>query len=312
MYDLDLFVIAIYCLIADELYPALCRQYGPPRRAGFAPALSDPECLTLEVVGQYLGYAKQEDLYEQMRRQYGAWFPALPDRVAFVRQSANLWQIKAWLHRRLVTLLGGDHAPVQIIDTVPVPICKLARRWRRKIFRTEPVLEFPSPTKGYCAAKAEEYFGFKGGLRITEYGLIVQADLLQAYGHDSQCRPALLAGIRPGTTVIGDSAFLDLEEQQTLQAQADVALLTPVKRNMHVEDARKPFVLPSWAHPVRRLIETVQAQLVDRFHITTMRARDAWHLLNLWLTKILAHTICVFLNIRLHRDPLDFDGLVGY
>ena len=312
MYDLDLFMIAVYCLIAGDLYPAFCQQYGKPRRAGFEPALSDPECLTIEVVGQYLGYGKQKVLYEQMRNRFGAWFPALTDRVAFVRQSANLWSVKRWLHRQLVGSLHGDQAPVQVIDTVPVPICKLARRWQRKIFRIEPALEFPPPTKGYCAAKDEAYFGFKGGLRITEYGLLVLADLLQAYGHDSQCRDDLLAGVVPGTTVISDAAFLDLAEQQTLHAQAQVDLLTPVKRNMRVEEARKPFVLPACAHAVRRLIETVAAQLVDRFHITTMKARDAWHLLNLWLTKILAHTICVFLNIQLHRDPLDFDGLVAY
>ena len=35
----------------------------------------------------------------------------------------------------------------------------------------------------------------KGGLRITDYGLIVQAPLLQAYGHDSTCREALLVGL---------------------------------------------------------------------------------------------------------------------
>lgn len=101
-------------------------------------------------------------------------------------------------------------------------------------------------------------------------------------------------------------------EPLTLQEHAHVDLLTPVKRNMRVEDARKPFVLPKEGHSLRRLIETVTAQLVDRFHITTMKARDAWHLLNLWITKILAHTICVFLNIQLNRDPLDFDGLVAY
>lgn len=312
MYDLELFMVAVYCLIADELYPAFCRQYGPPRRAGFEPTLSDPECLTLEVVGQYLGYDTQEGLYEQMRARFGAWFPGLADRVAFVRHSANLWQVKAWLQRRVVHLLGGDHAPVQIIDTVPVPICHLARRWQRKIFRVEPAWACPPPTKGYCAAKAEEYFGFKGGVRLTDYGLIVQADLLQAYGHDSQCRDALLAAVPEGTTILADAAFLDLTWQQEQYTQEHIVVLTPLKRNMQATEARKPFISPPRARAVRRLIETVNAQLVDRLHIAAMRVRDMWHLLNLWYTKILTHTICVWLNLQLQRDPLDFDGLVVY
>ena len=46
MYSLELFVIAIYCLIEDALYPHFCHQHGQPRRAGFPPALSDSEWLT--------------------------------------------------------------------------------------------------------------------------------------------------------------------------------------------------------------------------------------------------------------------------
>lgn len=312
MYNLDLFVIAVYCLIADELYPRFCQIHGSPRRGGFLPALTDAECLTIEIVGQFLGYNTQKQLYEQMHNRFDTWFPALKDRVAFVRQSADLWQVKAWLHQDLVHLLEGHRNGCQIIDTLPIPICKLARRYRRGIFRIPPVFEFPNPTKGYCAAKDEEYFGFKGGLRITNYGLIVHAPLLQAYGHDSQCRDDLLAGVRPDTVVLGDSAFLDLAFQKQTQERFDICLLTPIKSNMKPTPERKPFILSPWGNALRRLIETVYAQLTQRFHVAAMKVRDAWHLQNLWTTKILAHSICVFLNIRLHRDPLDFEGLVRF
>lgn len=312
MYNLELFVITVYCLIADELYPDLCHKYGSPRRAGFSPALTDPECLTLEIVGQFLGYPNQKHLFEQMRERFGAWFPDLKDREAFVRQSANLWQVKAVLQKQLVDRLGGHHAPYQIIDTLPVPICHLARRWRRKIFKTDPIFDFPHPTKGYCAAKKEDYFGFKGGLRITDYGLIVHAPLLQAYGHDSKCRDELIDGVAPDTFVLGDTAFLDLDWQQECQRDHSIRVLTPIKSNMKPTDARKPFILPRLAKPLRRLIETVYAQLTQRFQVARMKVRDAWHLQNLWTTKILAHTLCVFLNIKLQRDPLDFEGLVQF
>ena len=143
----------------------------------------------------------------------------------------------------------------------------------------------PPPTKGYCAAKDEAYFGFKGGLRITDYGLIVHAPLLQAYGHDSTCRDALLTGVEPDTQVVGDSAFLDLERQQELKKVYQIQLLTPLKSNMHLTPERQPFVLPGWTRPIRRLIETVYAQLVERFHVQRLKVRDTWHLLNLWGTK---------------------------
>ena len=79
MYRLELFVIVIYSLIEDELYPRFCQHYGAPRRAGFAPALSDSECLTLEMVGHYRGYTTQKQLFERMQERFGAWFPGLRD-----------------------------------------------------------------------------------------------------------------------------------------------------------------------------------------------------------------------------------------
>ena len=50
----------------------------------------------------------------------------------------------------------------------------------------------------------------------------------------------------------------------------------------------------------------------ENFLHPTLKVRDAWHLHNLWVTKILTHSICVWLNLRLHRNPLDLDGLVEF
>ena len=70
---LDLFIITIYCFIEDDLYPAFCQANGKPRTAGFEPGLSDVECLTIEIVGHFLGYSSQKKLYEQMREHFVDW-----------------------------------------------------------------------------------------------------------------------------------------------------------------------------------------------------------------------------------------------
>lgn len=246
LYKIEEFVIVIYCLIEDELYPAFLKQHGRPRRAGFPPALSDSECLTIELVGQYLGSTRQKQLYGHMHDRFGAWFPALRSRGAFTRQCANLWQVKAWRHQQVVEHLGGHQAACQVMDTLPVPICHVARRFQRRIFRTESVGAFPEPTLGYCAAKDERYFGFKGGLRITDYGLIVQAPLLPAYGHDSTCCDPLLAGVPVATRVRADAAFIGLDRQQHLQQNHHLHLLTPLKGNMRRTEERKPFCRSRW------------------------------------------------------------------
>ena len=257
MYNLELFVITIYCFIEDDLYPAFCKVHGKPRRAGFDPGLSDVECLTIEIVGHFLGYSSQKRLYEQMKAHFSCWFPTLKDRPAFVRQCANLWVVKMWMQQRIVAFLEGHQARYQIIDTLPLPICKLARRHTRKIFTREPVFEFPTPSKGFCAAKGEAYFGFKGGLRITDYGLILHAPILKAYGHDKNCTDALMDGTMGQTTVLADSAFMDLAWQKRCFDTYRICIKTPLKFNMKDTPERAPFILPKAQKTTRRLVGAV-------------------------------------------------------
>jgi hypothetical protein len=68
---------------------------------------------------------------------------------------------------------------------------------------------------------------------------------------------------------------------------------------------------------VRRLIETVIGQLTvsvarrrHRFNIEKVWARDMWHLTSRLNRKLLAHTVCVWLNRLFGLEPLQFDGLV--
>jgi hypothetical protein len=68
--------------------------------------------------------------------------------------------------------------------------------------------------------------------------------------------------------------------------------------------------LVNWTQRWRKLVETVNSQLTERFNITRIRVRDFWHYQHRILRKVLAHTVLVFLNLRLRRPPLDFEGLV--
>ncbi len=61
---------------------------------------------------------------------------------------------------------------------------------------------------------------------------------------------------------------------------------------------------------VRRLIETVIGQLVERFNFEKVWARDTFHLTSRINRKLLAHTVCRWLN-RDNPSPLEFDNLVS-
>lgn len=301
MFDEALFIIAVYCVIDDlyrQLYP------GGVRHRGFAPQLSDVEALTIVIVGEYLGLGDDKAIFEYFYKHYRDWFPALSDRTLLVRQWANLWQVEQAIWQALVRRSGADRSAIQVIDTLPVPICKIKRYKRRRIFCDDLLLE---PEVGYCASKDWYYFGFKGGVRIAAKGMIVHAPLLPARSHDSQHTDALLIGAPAGTVALADKAFLDEDKQTALQEAYGLRLLTPLRAGMQAT----AFVLPEGLKGLRQLIETVNGQLVERFKVQEMRVRKGWTLLARWFRKILAHTVCVWLNLQLGRSPLDFAGLVS-
>ena len=49
------FIIETYCLTDDE-YKILIKKHGKLRSRGFSPKLSDSEVITMEIIGEYLGY----------------------------------------------------------------------------------------------------------------------------------------------------------------------------------------------------------------------------------------------------------------
>jgi hypothetical protein len=71
------------------------------------------------------------------------------------------------------------------------------------------------------------------------------------------------------------------------------------------------FQLRRASRRLRKRIETVGSQLTQRFEIDRIRVRDLWHFQHRLIRKILAHTVGVFFNLQLGRQPLDLDGLLA-
>jgi hypothetical protein len=62
--DLSTFIVAVFCLVDDQLKGRRIRQRGP------IPKLSDSEVLTIEIVGEFLGLDTDEALHRYFRRHY--------------------------------------------------------------------------------------------------------------------------------------------------------------------------------------------------------------------------------------------------
>ena len=291
------FIITVLCLVCD--YYQIVKEQFKLRRGGFAPALTDEEVITIEICGEYFKLNTDQDIFDYFQAHYQADFPQLRDRTLFVRQAANLWQVKAAIQRLLVIHSGQADDPVQAIDTLPLPICVYTRAPRDRCFK--PLADY-----GHCAAKQMDYYGFKLGLRIARSGMITYYPLLPARPHDIQFLEELVENF--AGAVPADKGFIDAVRQALLQERQGVTVITPARKNM---TETLPFQLRRLCQRWRKRIETVGSQLTERFAIERIRVRDVWHFQHRIIRKVLAHTIGVFLNLQLGRNPLELDSLLA-
>ncbi len=108
-------------------------------------------------------------------------------------------------------------------------------------------------------------------------------------------------------TILADKGLISSSLAKELKAKG-VNLQTPLRQNMH--DPR-PKATVSWMMNTRRRIETVIGQLVERFHIQSIKAKDLWHLCAKVGRKILAHTVSFMFNKIVNpQKPLALEMLV--
>src|SRR5262245_58229063 len=111
-------LLVVFCLVDDQLRALGLDQ---PRSRGPGPILADAEVITIEIVGEFLGYSCDSALFWHFRQYYAGDFPALRQvhRTTFARQAANLWKIKQILQDEIVRQLVPDDT-FWLVDSMPL------------------------------------------------------------------------------------------------------------------------------------------------------------------------------------------------
>lgn len=296
--DLEEFTIAVYCVV-DEL---LTESRADPgwrrvRRRGPAPILADAEVITMVAVGEFLGYDQDAAIDRYFQRPHPDWFPALRrvHRTTFARQAANLWVVMERLWRLVRDRVPHDPA-LSCVDSVPTPVCRFGRAYTCARFRGQAAF-------GRDTGSKATVYGFRHHLRITWPGVVAAVSVAPANVHDRDLVPELVEGAMG--EVLGDRNYWDPKLTAEL-APAGIALRAPFKKRASDPDPVGSRLLTR----VRWRIETVAAQLVARYHLKRIWARDAWHLTSRVLRKVLSHTIAVWLCLERGYPPLQFDRLL--
>lgn len=293
MKDFTDFLIFVFCFVDDYLQGRRLRQRGPQ------PTLSDSEVLTIEILGEFLGLETDKAIFSYFRRHWADWFPGLRriHRTTFVRQAAKLTPIKAQLWRALLPWLPKDPA-ISIVDSAPLPVCRLARAYRCRRFAGQA-------SYGYDEMAKQIFYGFRLHLRVAWPGVIVAVELAPAHVHDVHLVPEL-APYFPGW-LLGDRNYWSPRLRANLQ-QHHITLLTPFKSAKY---ERRPW--PRWLTQKRRRIETVLSQIVQRLKLRAVWARDLWHLSSRLWRKILAHTFAVYFTWQQGLpSPLRFAQAIAF
>ena len=295
MFSTEDFIIAVFCCV-DDLWNQIT-QGRTVRRRGFSPSLSDSEVITMEIVGEFLRIDTDKGIWNYFRGHWQTLFPQIKSRSTFVRQAANLWCYKQELQKLIAQQLGGFDDPIHLVDGLPIPLCHYQRAKNCRLFSGEAGF-------GYCAAKDEKYYGFRGHLVISLEGVITGFSLTPASGSEREAVWEITNRI--SGLLIGDKGYLSSRLQQDLLQQS-LNLQTPKRSNMVESRDRHSVRL---LVKTRRLIETVIGQLTERFCFETVKARDLWHFTNRISRKLLAHTVALWLN-RCSDNPLRFQQLIS-
>jgi hypothetical protein len=284
------FIISVFIFVDDFL-----KDVGKIRKNGPSPYLTDAEIITMEVVGEFLGRGDgDKTIFDYFHQHWHGWFPKLNCRVTFAKQCNNLWKVKEALYHEIIRIcLESTQSNIAISDGLPLPTCHPKRVRKNNPLKLDGAF-------GYCAAKDKHYFGFKGHLLTNDDGLILNFAINPANVDERDVLPEIVADI--SGLLIADKGLISQSLKDEL-AKREIDLQTPLRKNM--EDKR-PRWLVNWAMNVRRIIETVNSQLVGRFNIQTIRAKDLWHFSSKVLRKILAHSFAFMI-----AGSLRFDEILG-
>jgi hypothetical protein len=169
---------------------------------------------------------------------------------------SDLWQVATLLSDLLA------RGTVFIIDSMPLPVCKLVRAFRCKKVQGKAF-------HGYCACKDEHYFGWQLHLVCDAAGVPVSFQVLPARWDELVPVQDLLADLPEGSQVVADKGYISYQDEILAYLNGNVRLIPKYRKNMRGNSSEDAALIRKH----RSMIETVNSQLekmgLQRLHART-------------------------------------------
>jgi len=179
------------------------------------------------------------------------------------RYNRRLHALGGWLGLILGTL--GDlfaQGEAFLLESMPVPVCRRARARRSRKLRGKAFC-------GYCAAKKEQFFGWRLHLVCTTGGVPVAFDLLPGGLHDRTPSHELTYGLPAGAAVYADKAYNAGDDEASILADTGVRLVPLHRANMRPNDWADKLALRAYRKRIETLYSQLTAMGIQRLHART-------------------------------------------
>lgn len=283
------FCLGMY-VVVDDLWQGIAPLF---KRPGPAPtSCSDSELLTMALIGECRGWDLETALLSHWQ-EHRDLFPVQPSQSRFNRRRRNLMQAFNLIRQAVLSLLDLAMDEQCVIDSLPVPVVK---------FHLVPSSTGDWATHGAdfgkVSSKKITIFGYKLHLLVTVNGLILDFVLAPASATDLTVGQELLVPYSD-LDVFGDKAFISAVVATELVERQNIRLHTIPRTNQKRQLSPQ---LCRFHNQVRQIIETVNGQLAEQFHIQINHAHTFRGLCTRLMTKLTAHTLSIYLN-RLLGNP---------
>jgi hypothetical protein len=294
--DFDDFCLYMY-VIVDDIWQKAAPLF---KRPGPEPACSDSELLTMALVGECRGWDLETELLSHWQAHRDL-FPVIPSQSRFNRRRRYLHQAFNQIRKAVLAMLDLSRDPQCAIDSLPIPVVQF-----HLVPSSTGDWEAYGATFGKVPSKNMTFFGYKLHLLVTLSGVILDFELAPANVTDLEAGLDMLSD-HTHLTVMGDKAYISQWAADNLRTFHQIELLTLPRKNQRqqVSDTVRQLF-----NRVRQIIETVNGQLAEQFHIEQNHAHTFWGLVTRLYTKLTAHTLCIYLNLLLERpDHLQIKSL---
>jgi hypothetical protein len=287
--DLDLLLIAVYCM-ADDFLPA---RPGNARRR-----ISDAELVTLCIAQAMMGIPSDARFLAGARRQLGHLFPHLPERTAFHKRRLRLSGVIEAMIREFARHSPGFYDGLLLVDSTPVECARSRETVKRAGASSLNDALANAADYGYCASHSRFFWGFRlhaifaldgtpRALALTSPKLDEKLVCLQLV---ARCER------QPGQMLIliGDKNFRGKDFEAEL-ATLDAQVMRPRRKD---ERGRGPQLAP-----IRQRIESIFQTCKDIFTLERHGARTLENLRVRLASRFAALAAGIALNHRLGRPP---------